>query len=566
MVRYPLVHSKDFYKNLSRIYREYKINGTNKTEKELCYPKKYILQNPQKFVAKYISPKTPYTNLLMFHQIGAGKTCASIQIAEEWKHKRKIMVAVPASLIINYRSELRSKCVGDTYITDNDRLLLKTNDPKSKIYKNIIKKSDNIINKYYIILSHQKLISKIINRSLRLSNKILIIDEVQNLVSSCGNYYKYLYKFLNNIQNVPIILLSGTPMFDKPNEIALTLNLLKLKTKIPVNNEFASTFLVKYTNKDGEILYDLQNSKLLARLFKGYISYYRGANPKTFPKKNVFIVKCRMKELQYRSYLTVTDKKGSFRNADILDMPESFFIGVRAISNIAFPNKKIGNEGLSSFKGKYLKGKWLRQCSEKFYKIIQYTRKSIGTVFIYSNFKEYAGIKAFIKVLNAYNYKDYKHHGLGPKRYAIWSGDESYNYKCNILNHFNHSDNKYGDNIKIFLGSPSVKEGISLLRVEQVHIMEPYWNISRVDQVIGRAVRYCSHKDVNKSRKYVNIYMYHSVHSKIKPSIDSYIYELALKKQILINKFEKVLKQSAIDCQLNKIGNTDKKNKLICEK
>lgn len=566
MVRYPLINSDDFYKNISRIYREYKIHRSNKTEKELCYPKKYKLQKPQQFVAKYISPKTLYKNLLIFHQIGAGKTCASIQIAEEWKYKRKIIVAVPASLLINYKNELRSQCVGNIYLTEEERDLLKNNDPKSKIYKNIIKKSNKLINKYYIILSHQKLIGKIMNRSLRLSNKVLIIDEIQNLVSSSGNYYKYLYKFLNNVTDVPIILLSATPMFDKPNEIALTLNLLKLKTKIPVDKEFISTFLVKYQNKDGEILYDLQNSKLLTRLVKGYISYYRGANPKTFPKKNVFIVKCRMKELQYRSYLTVTDKKGSYRNADILDLSESFFIGVRAISNIAFPNKKIGTKGLDSFKGKYLKSTWLRQCSEKFYKIIQFTRKAIGTVFIYSNFKESAGIKAFKKVLDAYNYKDYKHHGIGHKRYAIWSGDENYNYKCNILNHFNHSDNKYGDNIKIFLGSPALKEGISLLRVEQVHIMEPYWNISRIDQVIGRAVRYCSHKDVNKSRKYVNIYMYHSVHKNIKPSIDSYIYELALKKQILINKFEKVLKQSAVDCKLNKVSNSDKKNKLICEK
>ena len=43
-------------------------------------------------------------------------------------------------------------------------------------------------------------------------------------------------------------------------------------------------------------------------------------------------------------------------------------------------------------------------------------------------------------------------------------------------------------------------EGISLTGVRQVHIMEPYWNVSRLDQVIGRAVRYCSHKDVIKSK------------------------------------------------------------------
>ena len=171
---------------------------------------------------------------------------------------------------------------------------------------------------------------------------------------------------------------------------------------------------------------------------------------------------------------------------------------------------------------------------------------------MYSNFKEYAGLKAFQKVLEAYNYKNYKEHGIGKNRFAIWSGDESSVYKNCVRDIFNNKKNINGGNIKIFLGSPSIKEGVSLLRIDQVHIMEPYWNISRVDQIIGRAIRYCSHKDVPRSRKKVHIFMYHSVHSKEKISIDQYIYELAIKKQILINKFERILKESAIDCKLNK--------------
>ena len=46
------------------------------------------------------------------------------------------------------------------------------------------------------------------------------------------------------------------------------------------------------------------------------------------------------------------------------------------------------------------------------------------------------------------------------------------------------------------LGSPSVREGVSFKRVRQVHILEPYWNMSRYEQVIGRAIRFCSHKDL----------------------------------------------------------------------
>ena len=80
----------------------------------------------------------------------------------------------------------------------------------------------------------------------------------------------------------------------------------------------------------------------------------------------------KMRDFQYRSYLTVNNDEGSFKNADILDMPQHFFMGLRSISNIAFPNKRFGYEGYVSFKNKYLKGKLLRDCSEKFYKIIKY--------------------------------------------------------------------------------------------------------------------------------------------------------------------------------------------------
>jgi superfamily II DNA or RNA helicase len=103
--------------------------------------------------------------------------------------------------------------------------------------------------------------------------------------------------------------------------------------------------------------------------------------------------------------------------------------------------------------------------------------------------------------------------------------------------------------IKILLGSPSIKEGVSLLRVEQVHIMEPYWNLSRILQIIGRAIRYCSHKDMPRNRRFVNVYLYLTVHKDI-DTIDKYIWLLAKRKSKLIESFETALKEMAIDCNL----------------
>jgi len=104
------------------------------------------------------------------------------------------------------------------------------------------------------------------------------------------------------------------------------------------------------------------------------------------------------------------------------------------------------------------------------------------------------------------------------------------------------------------LGSPSIKEGVTLLRVEQVHILEPYWNFSRMQQIIGRAIRYCSHKDLPKRRREVDVFLYLATYPKEK-TIDEYIWKLAKKKHRLIKQFEDALKEKAIDCEIFYEGN-----------
>jgi superfamily II DNA or RNA helicase len=181
--------------------------------------------------------------------------------------------------------------------------------------------------------------------------------------------------------------------------------------------------------------------------------------------------------------------------------------------------------------------------------MINKINKTSGKIFVYSNFKEYAGLRSFVRILEAFGYKNYADNGIGRKRFAIWSGDESNEVKDEIKYVFNQKSNSDGSKIKIMLGSPSIKEGVSLLRVEQVHIMEPYWNMSRMLQIMGRAVRFCSHKDVPKNKRYVQIYLYLSTYPNVK-TIDQYIWALANEKNKLIEQFELALKETALDCKL----------------
>jgi|UniRef100_A0A6C0EDU3 hypothetical protein len=547
--------------DITKEFKKYKVPTSREKMEEYCLPKKFTLQPQQLFLADFLSSDfSPWFNdnnvrgTLLYHQIGAGKTCTAISIAEKFKKKLKIIVVLPAALIGNFLTELRSECVDSEYLSNDLRKKIKNLKPFDTEYKKIIDESNKKIKKYYTIYSYHKFNSLVImNKIKNLNNSLLIIDEVQNMISMNGVFYKSLRKVINNSNDsLKILLLSGTPIFDKPVEIALTLNLLKKNDLLPITNFNQNYLKSSQTNKG--IIYKMINIKNFRNKITNLISYYRGAPPQAYPKTEFKLVKCNMSEFQHKSYLTSLSSennfiRGSFKNVDILKLPQNFFLGPRMISNIAFPNKSIGEIGFNSFKDDYLQLQNIKLYSIKFYKIFKKIKKADGPIFIFSNFKESGGIKCFIKFIEYHGWKNYCNYNEGPKRFVIWSGEETQDYKNEINFIFNSKDNADGSKIKIILGTPSIKEGVTLLRVQQVHIIEPYWNMSRMLQIMGRAVRFCSHKDVPKSKRLVKIYLYLATFPK-EESIDEYIWSLANKKNFLINDFEHILKESAFDCKI----------------
>lgn len=541
------------YNDINKKFKKYKLPPSNDSMKKICLPKKFKLQPSQKFLADYFTSKNVHPGLLIYHKIGAGKTCSAVNIAERLKNKMKIMVVLPAALIGNFRNELRSQCAGETYLTNSQRKKLTKLNPSDEKFKNIIKKSDKMIDKYYTIYSYHKFVALAKEKKINLDNHLLIIDEVQNMISMTGTFYKNLKAVVDKAKNLKTVLLSATPMFDKPVEIALTLNLLKPKRELPIGGDFNKKFLKIKHNREGPY-YKAKSIRSFKRMIRGLVSYYRGAPANAFPEENFKIVKCKMSVFQYKSYLTVLSneekfKRGSFRNVDILKLPNNFFIGPRMISNIAFPNKSFNINGYKSLNKENMKMSEIKNYSNKFYKILKKLKKAEGPVFVYSNFKEFGGLRSFVKFIENHGFKNYKDFGEGKKRFAIWSGDEPHEVKEEIKYIYNKKENINGELIKIMLGSPSIKEGVSLLRTEQVHILEPYWNISRMLQIIGRAIRFCSHKDVKKNRRHVDVFLYLSTYPD-EYTIDEYIWDLAKKKNKLISTFETALKEMAVDCQL----------------
>ena len=577
-MKYPKINDDNFYKEINKKFQKYKISKKKQSFDQICNPKSYELQLPQQFGAEFINPKTPYKGVLVYHRIGAGKTCTAVRIGEAFKKARKIIVVLPASLKGNFRTELRSPCAGSEYITDAERKQLKVLHPSDTKYKEIIKKTDERIDKYYEIYSYNKFIEHVQNKDISLRNSLLIIDEIQNMVSEEGTYYTELMNLIKKApQDLRLVLLSATPMFDKPMELGLTINLLRPETPFPVGADFDKKFIKITKKSNGEYNVRTQNIDLFKSIIKGYISFFRGAPSYVFPEMKIKYVKCEMSDFQYSSYKAIIRneenqsikkvKKKVNKHLNVSELPNNFFIGTRYASNIVFPNKKVADEGLESFtKLKILNG--LERYSTKFFSMINRINRATGKVFIYSSFKEYAGLKSFIRVLEAYGYKDYASHGEGTKRFAIWSGDENMNYKEEIKTVYNGDNNLNGSKLKIILGSSSIKEGVSFKGVRQVHIIDPYWNLPRLDQVIGRASRFCSHKDLEEEKRDVKVYIYLSVHKDVEETIDQYIYNLSLRKNKLVNEFEIAIKEAAIDCELNYNANVnpEKPDEYKCDK
>jgi hypothetical protein len=140
-----------------------------------------------------------------------------------------------------------------------------------------------------------------------------------------------------------------------------------------------------------------------------------------------------------------------------------------------------------------------------------------------------------------------------PARYSMITGDPRLSPDNDYeVKGVTNENNKDGNRIKVILISKAGSEGIDLKFIRQVHILEPWYNMNLLEQVIGRAVRNFSHKDLPFEKRNVQIFMYGTLLDDDKEeSADLYVYRIAGVKSIQIGKVSRLLKQTAVDCIIN---------------
>jgi hypothetical protein len=197
----------------------------------------------------------------------------------------------------------------------------------------------------------------------------------------------------------------------------------------------------------------------------------------------------------------------------------------------------------------------------------------------------------------------------GKPRFVLYTGTETPEEKEILRNVYNSAwdyvpasisdelrkmaeNNFYGEIIKLMMITASGAEGINLKNTRYVHIVEPYWHLVRIEQVVGRARRICSHEDLPVEDRNIQVFLYLSVigeedkkngnhidlirrdTSKLDKNVpfttDETLFEMANIKDGINQQILTAIKESAMDCSLyNSIKKkqsapNDSGEKLVC--
>lgn len=660
----------------------------------------FELMPHQLFVKNFLSFQTPYNSLLLYHSLGTGKTCSAIGVAEEMRSymkqvglSQKILIVAKPNVQQNFRLQLFDErklkmengvwnlntCIGNN--------LLKEINPtnSSEVSRDrIISQVNTIINRYYKFIGYIGLANyimdkikvgeevgteeekeKVVIKKIKawFSNRLIVIDEVHNIPTSKDNQKmktaSLLLEVAKHSDNLRLLLLSATPMYNSPNEIVWLTNLMNSVDKRGRIKE-KDVFDKNGNFKKGEVKNGVvieSGRELLQRKLTGYVSYIRGENPYTFPyriypdtfspentiaalKGNYPITQMNKKqimeedrlqhfpiyltpngeyqELVYRSiiknmlektYVTTTAQgqrreMPSFENMDgfgytylkeplealNIVYPSSEFMGELQEPTEDVISGMVGKLGLSNtmtykttqgqqalrydfeYKpeikqkyGRFLSPGEIGKYSHKIAAICERIRGSNGIVLIYSQYID-GGVVPIALALEEMGFSRYgsasytrslfKVPPIKPtgEKYVMITGDKAFSpNNLADIKYITNPSNNNGDLVKVILISKAAAEGVDFKNIRQVHIMEPWYNTNRIDQIIGRGVRNLSHCSLPFKERNVEIYLHATMpqeNGEEEPA-DLYVYRYAEKKAFQIGKVTRLLKETAVDCLLN---------------
>lgn len=606
----------------------------------------------QEFIGKYMSPNSPYHSILLYHGMGSGKTTTAINIMNVFHNYNpsiNLVILIKASLHNDPWIKDMNEWLVDKSLLDTVRIIHYDSPYASQNFMNEIKqlRTGNTETLFFFDEVHNFIKNVYSNKNSETSKRASTIYDY--IVEEMNNNTRTRYK---TGRLTRVIAMSATPAVNIPFELGLLFNMLRPNI-FPNNEDDFNRLFISTHSLIPTLRTDRRN--MFIRRITGLVSYYIGATPDLYARKNTYEIKIPMTEYQYRIYRSYEKKeqeaeykakqrgkrsqlyKTYTRQASNFVLPRGLLrprkissslnetdvirLETGALSNITTANqakleelKKYYQEledikqafkshiasldkqdtaskhtildDVAAF-GVHVVGKYdqpniayyyemdhlpksrvfttLYECSPKMTNIACLCYLSRGKTMIYSNYVLMEGLAIMKIYLGILGFDDYT--TAAPNMgYCEYHGGVSKEERIRVKEFFNKSDNIRGTTCKIILLSPSATEGIQLLNIVQEHILEKYWNNVRTDQVVGRGIRQCSHRQLPKDERQVDVYYYLLIKpedaSTIDPtdtnpniSTDEIVSKSAQDKTTLLDSFQTAIKESAIDCELFKAHN-----------
>ena len=596
----------------------------------------FKLQKHQLFIRKLMATNlSNIDSLFLFYSTGAGKTCTAVLTSEYYinhissipNYKGKVYIISGKSAKEEFINTILGECGNiandmapneeNKYISNIELAKLEATQfnmdaiEYKKFRKNtFVNKLSQAGYKFFTFQAFGR--PSIYNKIKNFNNSLIIIDEAHNLLHK-NKWFQSFNEIKEKSQRYKILLLSATPMVNSPLDIVNFINIMyKNKDQITEKDVFSS-------NIENNI-YGNVNTKIIVDKLKGKVSYLNLTGSARYPKridvgtglkgllKYTKIIRVPMEKFQYDYYI---DNWEGYTSSAVKSIANFVFPGgFTSLNDLeyrynSFELRKMGIYIVNTKYGKNATGNFLHideisKYSCKYKRLLDdLISNSGGHSLIFSRRVKDIGTNLIVEMLkvngfveyNDLNYgknvRSYKTHELvgnntEPCRFAIFHNNLSVIERDNIIKIFKSKANIDGKLIKIFIGSELIKESLDLKRIRYVYIMEYQDNFSRLEQIIGRAIRFDSHIDVDPKTyvykyvcslpEYISISDYNKyleivkngilnntrdyINNENKKNIPWTFEELEYYKDELlhinIKKIERIIKTIAIDCHNNK--------------
>lgn len=423
-------------------------------------------------------------SLLLYHSPGSGKTFAALYAV----YKLTQFESIPPNIIV----VAPAKVITEVWRPNIEKLHM------SNIFT---------LTSYELLRARLSSVLSSMEQNRKVGVKyIVIFDEVHVIRNIHTKSFHAAFAVAS--KGYKLLLLTGTPIV---NSIRDTLAIARL-----LKNDARFTFLS--TEFIDPSTLQIINMKRFINIFHGYVhSYQLELNPEDYPtitRLHQVVKMYPLQQLRYKDFISelLTPQLRSMMEEGIISNAlNPFLVRTRAISNTIGKFKLEGEVDTYEQSEKFI---GIRQA------IIDDPKPSVIYSFFLSN-----GVVPMKQFLDT----------TTDLKTAIITGTTKNSDISRIIGEYNSGY------IDVLFITSTVRQGITLLKTRALHIMEPSWNESMLEQIIGRVVRFHSHADLPPDEQNVKIYSWITHYGKI-TSTDEYIEDLSERKQKVISIFENALR------------------------